>query len=143
MPKPKKKKKKKPSNIQKRPLPSVEDGQYFCCCVKVLGNRRFRIRFPDGRERIGTLSGRVKRGQRVVTGTWVISSIRTYEPDATAKSDVFDVLKEDEVRELMNRGEIDKRLSVGINGTKEEGDDDDNVVWELEGEVTDEILDMI
>ncbi len=103
-------KKKKSSNQITRPLPEVEEGQYYCVCTKALGDKRFVIKFPDGKERKATLSGRIKRGAWVSDRTWVIASVRTFEPDATAKADIIEVLTSDEVRILKKRGDIDGSL---------------------------------
>ncbi len=106
----KQKSKKKPSNQIARPIPEAGEGQYYCVCVRSLGNKRFRIKFPDGKERTATLSGRIKRGAWVSERTWVIASIRTFEPEETAKADIIEVITTDEVRILKSRGDIDGSL---------------------------------
>ena len=118
---PKKKKGKKKGPVTKRKTPETTLGQEFCVCVRPLGNRRFRIRFPGGAERLGILAGRVRRNQYIQAGTWVIASLRTYED---AKCDIFDVLTPDEVRVLKKTEQIDPHLAVGINGLRAEDEDE-------------------
>ena len=109
----KRKKKKSSETVKRRPLPVAEDGQDICVCVKPLGQRRFRVRFPDGKERLGILAGRIRRNQFISAGTWVIASMREYQDE---KADIFEVLIDDEVREMSATGILDTDLAAGING---------------------------
>lgn len=129
MPKKSKKGKNKKSSgtVKKRQLEIAEPGQEYAVCEKVLGNRRFTIKFHDGKKRLGILAGRVKKRSTtwVAAGTWVLCSIRSYQED---KCDIFDVYAKDEVQALSRMGEIDLDLARGIGGNPAEVEDD-NVIF--------------
>ena len=138
MVKSKKKKKKSSESVKRRPLPEATDGQDICVCVRPLGNRRFTIRFPDGKERLGILAGRVRRNQFISAGTWVIACLREYQDQ---KCDIIEVLQVEEVRELAASGNLDTDLAAGINGARKR-DTDGDVVFEEDAKLT-ELLDSI
>jgi len=112
----KKSKNKKNGQDIKRELIIAEPGQEYAVCTKVLGQKRFTLTFHDGSERLGVLAGRVKKRSDcwVVSGTWVLCSIRAYQD---SKCDIFHVYQKDEVSKLSKMNELDKTL--GNKGTGE------------------------
>ena len=126
----------KRSEIEKRPIPTTSPGQEYCVVSKVLGSRRFTVRFPDdGGDKLGVLAGRVKKRSStwVSVGTWVIASVRDYQ---TSKCDIFEVLGKDEVTRLERMGELSSSLANGIGNNLVE-EEPDNVIFEEAGDSDD------
>lgn len=154
MPKGAKKKanKNKHSQQVRRALPELDDGQDYCVVVKTLGNKTFTVRFPDGTERLGMLQGKVRRRQWVTAKNWVIAAARPYED---RKCDISLKLDDQEVGDLVRRGDIFKGIARGIAnmGTVDDvddigfdmigADDSDPFGDESGGQIDDEILALI
>ena len=143
MPKGNKKKanKNKRQALTRRPMPELDDGQDYAVCVKVLGNRSFSIKFPDGIIRLGMLRGSVKKKHWVGLGTWVIAGKRQYEE---AKCDISTVLDDYEVTQLSNKGALSLVLAKGLREFDIQQDELD-IEWASKDQtdISDDIIDMI
>jgi translation initiation factor IF-1 len=75
-----KKKKQKRGYQKKTALNNTESGQMFGQIIENRGDH-FAVLCADNVTRMGKLSGAAKRGQRLISGSFVIISIRDYETD--------------------------------------------------------------
>ena len=63
------------------PIDKVESGQMFAQIVGFQGECRFRVICSDGVTRLGKLSGYMKKGPRISSGSYVVVSLREFEQE--------------------------------------------------------------
>jgi initiation factor 1A len=63
------------------PVDKVESGQMFAQIVGSQGECRFRVICSDGVTRLGKLSGYMKKGPRISSGSYVVVSLREFEQE--------------------------------------------------------------
>ena len=63
------------------PVDKVESGQMFAQIVGLQGECRFRVICSDGVTRLGKLSGYMKKGPRISSGSYVVVSLREFEQE--------------------------------------------------------------
>lgn len=63
------------------PVDKVDTGQMFAQIVGLQGECRFRVICSDGVTRLGKLSGYMKKGPRISSGSYVVVSLREFEQE--------------------------------------------------------------
>jgi initiation factor 1A len=63
------------------PVDKVDTGQMFAQIVGSQGECRFRVICSDGVTRLGKLSGYMKKGPRISSGSYVVVSLREFEQE--------------------------------------------------------------
>jgi initiation factor 1A len=63
------------------PVDKVESGQMFAQILGSQGECRFRVICSDGVTRLGKLSGYMKKGPRISSGSFVVVSLREFEQE--------------------------------------------------------------
>jgi len=63
------------------PVDKIDTGQMFAQIVGSQGECRFRVICSDGVTRLGKLSGYMKKGPRISTGSYVVVSLREFEQE--------------------------------------------------------------
>jgi initiation factor 1A len=63
------------------PIDKVEAGQMFAQIVGLQGECRFRVICSDGVTRLGKLSGYMRKGPRISSGSYVVVSLREFEQE--------------------------------------------------------------
>jgi initiation factor 1A len=63
------------------PVDKVEAGQMFAQIVGLQGECRFRVICSDGVTRLGKLSGYMRKGPRISSGSYVVVSLREFEQE--------------------------------------------------------------
>lgn len=97
-----------------------ETGQEYGTVIKILGNGRMMIKFPDNAEKQCTVRGSMRRREWVNMNDVVLVAYREF-------GDTHDIIRrytEDEVAHLRRIGEVQNRHAT------EESDDDDILVFE-------------
>jgi initiation factor 1A len=63
------------------PVDKVDSGQMFAQIIGSQGECRFRVICSDGVTRLGKLSGYMKKGPRISSGSYVVVSLREFEQE--------------------------------------------------------------
>jgi len=63
------------------PVDKVDTGQMFAQIIGSQGECRFRVICSDGVTRLGKLSGYMKKGPRISSGSYVVVSLREFEQE--------------------------------------------------------------
>jgi initiation factor 1A len=63
------------------PIDKVDTGQMFAQIVGLQGECRFRVICSDGVTRLGKLSGYMRKGPRISSGSYVVVSLREFEQE--------------------------------------------------------------
>jgi len=63
------------------PVDKIDTGQMFAQILGSQGECRFRVICSDGVTRLGKLSGYMKKGPRISTGSYVVVSLREFEQE--------------------------------------------------------------
>ena len=63
------------------PVDKIESGQMFAQIVCLQGECRFRVICSDGVTRLGKLSGYMRKGPRISSGSYVVVSLREFEQE--------------------------------------------------------------
>lgn len=110
-------KKRNQQRLQAQELITKEEMQVYGLVMKVLGDRRYRCRCDDGKERICKTRG--KLGGRLFVNAGDIMLISLREEDDT-KGDIIQKYSPDEIHELKKMGEFTDK-------TFQAEDDDDGI----------------
>ena len=63
------------------PVDKVDTGQMFAQIIGLQGECRFRVICSDGVTRLGKLSGYMRKGPRISSGSYVVVSLREFEQE--------------------------------------------------------------
>ena len=121
MPKKKKGKRNTANREQsKRELIFKEDGQEYGQIVKLLGNCRAEVLCMDGKTRLGTICGRMRKKIWIKNSDFVLVGLRDYQDD---KSDIIAKYTTDEARTLKAYGELPAEIKINEDASFNEEDD--------------------
>jgi len=109
----------------KRDLQLKEEGQEYGSVTKMLGNGRLECYCYDGRTRLCTIRGKMRRKVWINQGDTILVGLRDYQDD---KADVIHKYLPDEARELKKLGEIPKDAKIN------ETDSGENIGIEFVGD---------
>jgi len=112
----------------KRELIFKEDGQEYAQVLRMLGNGRLEAHCFDGRKRLCTIRGQIRKRVWINQEDIVLVGLREYQDE---KADVIMKYYPDEVRALKQYGELPEQLRVNEGGDFE--DYDENIQFTKEG----------
>jgi len=84
-------KKRKQKKAKQEYIAEVEDEQMFAQIISCLGGRHFSVLCTDNIERNGRISSEIKKGIRLVSGTFVIISLRSCESEQGKNCDIIGI----------------------------------------------------
>ncbi|EFC49781.1 predicted protein, partial [Naegleria gruberi] len=93
----------------KRDLQLKEEGQEYGVVTRMLGNGRLECYCYDGKTRLCTIRGTMRRKVWINQGDTILIGLREYQDD---KADVIHKFLPDEARELKKLGEIPKDAKI-------------------------------
>jgi translation initiation factor 1A len=111
----------------KRDLLLKEEGQEYAMVLRMLGNGRLEAYCYDGKTRLATIRGKMRRKVWINQGDTILLGLRDYQDD---KADVIHKFLPEEVRELKKTGEIPQDAKINESGfefTGEEEEEDANM----------------
>ena len=127
------KKTKKHKKVQANPedrllvFKDVEQFQEYAQAQKVLGSARFEVYCFDGKTRLATVRGNMRKKQWVKQGDVILVSLREYED---AKCDIIYLYKPKEVKNLKIYGEIPDTVKVNEDIVDKEDEQDIGIDFE-------------
>jgi len=95
--------KRKNEGVKTRDLELKENMEEYAKVISLLGDRKITVRLPHGTEILGVIPGKMKRRCMINIDDVIIVGIREFQQD---KVDVLHKYNEDEVRKLIQYGEI-------------------------------------
>ena len=95
--------KRKKEDTKTRDLELKENMEEYAKVISLLGDRKITVRLPHGTDILGVIPGKMKRRCMINVDDVIIVGIREFQQD---KVDVLHKYKEDEVRKLIQYGEI-------------------------------------
>ena len=120
---PKKKKGKRQNvkkDVAKRQLEFKEDGQEYAQAVRMLGNCRLETLCFDGKTRLGTIRGKLRKKVWINQGDIILVGLRDFQDE---KCDVIQKYTPDEARQLKAYGELPNTAKINQDEQFNEGDD--------------------
>lgn len=118
----------------KRELIFKEDGQEYAQIVRLLGNCRAETLCMDGKTRLGTICGRMRKKRIWVNNSdFVLVGLRDFQDD---KCDIIVKYTVDEARTLKAYGELPKEIK--INEDSDFNEEDTSCPFEFTSEFDDE-----
>lgn len=118
------KKAKKVSTNVPRELVEKSEDQLYAIVLKNYGCNRFELYCFDGRKRIGTIRGSIKKRTHPKIDNIVLVSLRDFERDQK-KCDILHMYFPDEVKKLQEKGELPSHLHLEDD---EKANDLDNLI---------------
>lgn len=134
MPKKKSKKNKGSSKEEtKRELIFAEDMQSYAKVLKLLGDRRLTVIYPDGTELMAIIPGRLKKKYwcRIVPDDVILVSIRDFQVD---KVDVIHKYTNEEVKSLIQYGEIPSKFESSGIAEEDNALEEGGFEWKVDGD---------
>ena len=98
----------------KRELEFKEEGQEYAQILKLLGNGRAECNCMDGKKRMGTIRGTMRKRVWINTGDIVLLGLREFGDDA--KCDIIMKYFDEEAQELQELGEIPEHIQIAVGG---------------------------
>ena len=107
---------------QKRELEFKDEGQEYGVVLKLLGNCRCQVSCLDGRERLCSIRGKLRKKVYINAGDIVLVSLRDFQDD---KADIILKYSAEEARNLKTYKELPDNLRINETGG---GDSDEESV---------------
>lgn len=101
----------------KRELLLREDGQCYARVVKKFGDGRFEVAADDGATRLAHVRGKLWKRVWIGGGDTVLICLRQFQDQ---KSDIIHKYSDDEVRRLLQLGELPEALAQGSRDADDE-----------------------
>ena len=98
-----------------------EEGQEYAQIIKCLGNCRFNVLCFDGKERMATMCGTMRKRRFINQDDIVLVSLRDWQD---AKCDIIDNYDENLVRKMKDKGLVPDSIKLDVD--KQYSDDDDD-----------------
>jgi len=118
----KKHKRNKNDDIREKTLRLKEEGQEYAQITKCLGNCRFTVMCFDGKERMATMCGGMRKRRFVNMNDIVLVSLRDWQD---AKCDIIDSYDDNLTRKLKDKGLIPDSIKLDSDGNIEEEEEND------------------
>ena len=115
------KRNKKQDDTFEKNLRLKEDGQEYAQIIKCLGNCRFNVLCFDGKERMATMCGTMRKRRFINQDDIVLVSLRDWQD---AKCDIIDNYDENLVRKMKDKGLVPDSIKLDVD--KQYSDDDDD-----------------
>ena len=117
------KRNKKQDDTFEKTLRLKEEGQEYAQIIKCLGNCRFNVLCFDGKERMATMCGTMRKRRFINQDDIVLVSLRDWQD---AKCDIIDNYDENLVRKMKDKGLVPDSIKLDVDKQYSD-DDDDNV----------------
>jgi translation initiation factor 1A len=118
----KKHKRNKNEELREKTLRLKEEGQEYAQITKCLGNCRFTVMCFDGKERMATMCGGMRKRRFVNMNDIVLVSLRDWQD---AKCDIIDSYDDNLTRKLKDKGLIPDSIKLDTDN-KQDIDEEDN-----------------
>jgi translation initiation factor 1A len=115
------KRNKKQDDTYEKTLRLKEEGQEYAQIIKCLGNCRFNVLCFDGKERMATMCGTMRKRRFINQDDIVLVSLRDWQD---AKCDIIDNYDENLVRKMKDKGLVPDSIKLDVD--KQYSDDDDD-----------------
>lgn len=115
------KRNKKQDDTFEKNLRLKEEGQEYAQVIKCLGNCRFNVLCFDGKERMATMCGTMRKRRFINQDDIVLVSLRDWQD---AKCDIIDNYDENLVRKMKDKGLVPDSIKLDVD--KQYSDDDDD-----------------
>ena len=115
------KRNKKQDDTYEKTLRLKEEGQEYAQIKKCLGNCRFNVLCFDGKERMATMCGTMRKRRFINQDNIVLVSLRDWQD---AKCDIIDNYDENLVRKMKDKGLVPDSIKLDVD--KQYSDDDDD-----------------
>ena len=84
-------KKRKQKKYAQENVANIDDEQMFAQIIGATGGRHFTVLCTDNIKRDGRICTRLKKGMRLVPGTFVVISLRSYESEQSKHCDILNI----------------------------------------------------
>ena len=118
----KKHKRNKNEELREKTLRLKEEGQEYAQITKCLGNCRFTVMCFDGKERMATMCGGMRKRRFVNMNDIVLVSLRDWQD---AKCDIIDSYDDNLTRKLKDKGLIPDSIKLDSDN-KQDIDEEEN-----------------
>ena len=118
----KKHKRNKNEELREKTLRLKEEGQEYAQITKCLGNCRFTVMCFDGKERMATMCGGMRKRRFVNMNDIVLVSLRDWQD---AKCDIIDSYDDNLTRKLKDKGLIPDSIKLDTDN-KQDIDEEEN-----------------
>ena len=98
----------------KRELEFKEEGQEYAQVITLLGNGRCDLNCMDGKKRMGTIRGTMRRRVWINKGDIVLIGLRDFGDDM--KCDIIMKYFDEEANELQELGELPEHIQIAVGG---------------------------
>jgi len=117
------KRNKKQNDTFEKTLRLKEEGQEYAQITKCLGNCRFTVMCFDGKERMATMCGGMRKRRFVNQNDIVLVSLRDWQD---SKCDIIDNYDDNLTRKLKDKGLVPDSIKIDADNNYS-SDDDDNL----------------
>jgi translation initiation factor 1A len=118
----KKHKRNKNEELKEKTLRLKEEGQEYAQITQCLGNCRFTVMCFDGKERMATMCGGMRKRRFVNMNDIVLVSLRDWQD---AKCDIIDSYDDNLTRKLKSKGLIPDSINIDSD-SKQDVDEEEN-----------------
>ena len=118
----KKHKRNKNEELKEKTLRLKEEGQEYAQITQCLGNCRFNVMCFDGKERMATMCGGMRKRRFVNMNDIVLVSLREWQD---AKCDIIDSYDDNLTRKLKSKGLIPDSINI-YSDSKQDVDEEEN-----------------
>ena len=128
------KRNKKQNDYVENTLRLKEDGQEYAQITKCLGNCRFTVMCFDGKERMATMCGGMRKRRFVNQNDIVLVSLREWQDE---KCDIIDNYNDNHTKKLKSQGLIPDSIKLDLDKSNDLELDDDNMGFVFSTDITD------
>ena len=118
------KRNKKQNDYVEKTLRLKEEGQEYAQITKCLGNCRFTVMCFDGKERMATMCGGMRKRRFVNQNDIVLVSLRDWQDE---KCDIIDNYDDNLTKKLKSKGLVPDSIKLDLDKSNDLDLDDDNL----------------
>ena len=118
------KRNKKQNDFIEKTLRLKEEGQEYAQITKCLGNCRFTVMCFDGKERLATICGGMRKRRFVNQNDIVLVSLRDWQDE---KCDIIDNYDDNLTKKLKSKGLVPDSIKLDLDKSNDLDLDDDNL----------------
>ena len=118
------KRNKKQNDYVEKALRLKEEGQEYAQITKCLGNCRFTVMCFDGKERMATMCGGMRKRRFVNQNDIVLVSLRDWQDE---KCDIIDNYDDNLTKKLKSKGLVPDSIKLDLDKSNDLDLDDDNL----------------
>ena len=128
------KRNKKQNDYVEKTLRLKEEGQEYAQITKCLGNCRFTVMCFDGKERMATMCGGMRKRRFVNQNDIVLVSLRDWQDE---KCDIIDNYDDNLTRKLKSKGLVPDSIKLDLDKSNDLDLDDDNLGFVFSTDIPD------